>query len=78
MLKINIKDARIKLSHLIDQVELGQNIILSRRGKAVAQLSPIDDKERSLPSLSEFRASIHSSPEHLSDTVIKARQDERY
>lgn len=78
MLKINIRDARNKLSHLIDQVESGQQIILSRRGKAVAQLSPVSLKECYLPSLSQFRASIHTNSENLSDTVIKSRQEERY
>ena len=78
MLKINIRDARNKLSHLIDQVEGGQQIILSRRGKAVAQLSPVNIEERSLPSLSQFRASIHAKSDNLSDTVIKLRKEERY
>jgi prevent-host-death family protein len=78
MLKINIRDARNKLSHLIDQVERGQQVILSRHGKAVAQLSPVNLEERCLPSLSQFRASIHSNTENLSDTIIKSRQEERY
>lgn len=78
MLQINIRDARNKLSHLIDQVERGQQVILSRRGKAVAQLSPVNFEERCLPSLSKFRATIHSNSENLSDTVIKSRQEERY
>ncbi len=78
MLKINIRDARNRLSHLIDQVERGQQVILSRRGKAVAQLSPVNFEECYLPSLSQFRATIHTNSGNLSDTVIKSRQEVRY
>ena len=78
MLKINIRDARNTLSHLIDQVKRGQQVILSGRGKAVAQLSPVNFEEHCLSSLSQFRATIHSNSENLSDTVIKLSQEERY
>jgi prevent-host-death family protein len=36
-MEINVKDARSRLSELIDSVEDGNEIIINRRGKKVAQ-----------------------------------------
>jgi prevent-host-death family protein len=77
MLEVNVKEARSKLSTLLDRVERGEEIIIKRRGKKVALLvSP--EREKSLPSLKEFRASISPTGKPLSETVIDMRQEERY
>ena len=50
MLEVNVKEARSKLSILLDKVERGEEIIIKRRGKKVALLvSP--KREIALPSL---------------------------
>jgi prevent-host-death family protein len=36
MLEVNVKEARSKLSHLLDRVERGEKIIIKRRGKKLA------------------------------------------
>ena len=38
MLEVNVKEARSKLSLLLDRVERGEEIIIKRRGKKVALL----------------------------------------
>jgi prevent-host-death family protein len=77
MLEVNVKEARSKLSSLLDRVERGEEIIISRRGKKVALLvSP--EKKNTLPSLKEFRASISTTGKPLSNTVIDMRQEESY
>ena len=77
MLEVNVKEARSKLSSLLDRVERGEEIIISRRGKKVALLvSP--ERKNALPSLKDFRASISTSGKPLSETVIEIRQEERY
>jgi prevent-host-death family protein len=39
---IGVAEAKAKLSELVDQVERGGEVILSRYGKAVAKIVPID------------------------------------
>jgi len=77
MLEVNVKEARSKLSSLLDRVARGEEIIINRRGKKVALLvSP--ERKKALPSLKDFRASISTTGEPLSETVIDIRQEERY
>ena len=76
MLEVNVKEARSKLSILLDKVERGEEIIIKRRGKKVALLvSP--KRENALPSLKKFRASITTNGKSLSETVIDLRKEER-
>jgi prevent-host-death family protein len=77
MLEVNVKEARSKLSNLLDRVERGEEIIIKRRGRKVALLvSP--QREDALPSLKKFRASISATGKSLSETVIDQRKEERY
>ena len=77
MLEVNVKEARSKLSILLDRVERGEEIIIKRRGKKVALLvSP--KRGNALPSLKKFRASISAAGKSLSKTVIDLRKEERY
>ena len=77
MLEVNVKEARSKLSILLDRVQRGEEIIIKRRGKKVALLvSP--KSENALPSLKKFRASISVTGKSLSETVIDLRKEERY
>lgn len=77
-MEINVKDARSKLSSLLDQVEDGGEVIIRRRGKEVARLVPPQGQANLLPSLKDFRASIRISGESLRDAVIRGREEERY
>ncbi|MBN1665107.1 MAG: type II toxin-antitoxin system prevent-host-death family antitoxin [Deltaproteobacteria bacterium] len=77
-MEVNIKEARGKFSALINQVEEGAEIILTRRGREVARLVPPPHKTKRLPSLKEFRKSIKVSGKPLSEAVIEGRKEERY
>lgn len=77
MLEINVKEARSCFSKLLNKVEQGQDIILTRRGKRIACIvSP--EKEGNLPSLKEFRRTLATPEKGLSATVITGRDEERY
>ncbi len=77
-MEINVKDARSRLRSLLDRVEVGDEVVILRRGKEVARLVPPEGEGKPLPSLKEFRASIRIIGEPLIDTVIQERQEERY
>jgi prevent-host-death family protein len=79
MLEIDLKELRTKLRLVIQQVEAGEEIRITRRGKEVARLVPPPvQTPPPLPDLTEFRASIKLRGEGLSETVIKARREARY
>ncbi len=77
-MEINAKEARGKLSSLLKRVEKGDEIVVVRRGKQVARLVPFRRKEKHLPQLREFRASIRVKGEPLSVAVLHGREEERY
>ncbi len=77
-MQINAKEARSKLSSLLKKVENGDEIVVLRRGRQVARLVPFRKKEKRLPPLREFRASIKIKGESLSVGVLRGREEERY
>ena len=77
-MEINAKEVRGKLSSLLKLVEKGGEIVVLRRGKQVARLVPFQRKEKYLPKLGEFRASIKVKGEHLSTVILHGRGEERY
>ena len=55
---IGIKQARQNLRSLIARVEHGEQITITRQGKAVAQLAPPHKVRKILPTLAEFRREL--------------------
>lgn len=73
MLEINVKEARINLSSILDRVEKGEEIVITRRGRRVARISNIDNKPSPLKSLKQFRNKISIKGTPLSQTIIDQR-----
>ncbi len=44
MVKVNIHDAKRNLSRLLEQVALGEEVVIARAGKPVARLVPYESK----------------------------------
>lgn len=77
-MEVNVKEARSKLSNLLDRTEKGEEIMIVRRGKKVARLVPVENSRRCLPDLSEFRRSMVIKGKSLGKTVLEERNQERY
>jgi prevent-host-death family protein len=77
-MNISVKEARSRFSAILSEVEEGNEIVIMRRGKAVARLVPCADNRRKLSSLKDFRATIQLKGEAMSETVIRNRSEERY
>jgi prevent-host-death family protein len=76
---VNIKEARKRLSELVDAAERGDSVVITRRGKEVARLVPPEAAGRAEPpDLSDFRSSIKMKGKRLSRVVIDMRAEERY
>jgi prevent-host-death family protein len=80
MLEIGLFEAKNKLSALIDQVEHGAEILITRRGKAVARLVPADpgfDREkakRAASGLREASKGIELRGLKIKDLINEGRQ----
>jgi len=78
MLEMNVKEARGNLSSILDRVEKGEEIIITRRGKRIARITNLDNKPTPLKSLKQFRDKFNAKGNSLSQTVIDQRDEERY
>lgn len=77
-MNVSVKEARSRFSSILNEAEEGKEIVIMRRGKAVARLVPCKVEKKKLPSLRDLRASIKAKGEPLSVTVMKNRNEERY
>lgn len=77
-MEINVKEARTKISSLLDRTQKGEEVVIVRRGKRVARLVPIDNINRRLPDLRTFRNSLSVKGGALSMAVIQGRSEDRY
>ena len=58
MVTVNLAHAKAHLSELLDGVEAGEEVVITRRGRPIAHLSPVAARKRPLRPLAEFRASM--------------------
>ena len=72
---VNLAQAKARLSELLDKVEAGQEVVITRRGKAVAHLSSAigPKKPLSLEELAGFRASMPPLRRPAAELLREAR-----
>jgi len=56
MVTISLARAKAHLSELLDKVEAGEEVVITRHGRPVAQLAPVGQRMQQLRSLAAFRA----------------------
>jgi prevent-host-death family protein len=56
MVTVNLAQAKAHLSELLDKVESGEDVVITRHGKPVAHLSALSQPRRPLRPLAAFRA----------------------
>lgn len=75
---VSIREARQHLSELVEAAERGESVIITRRGRRVARLAPVEREPRGgLPDLSEFRASLRVKGRRLTRELLAQRRQER-
>ncbi len=77
---IKLADAKAHLSELVDRVEAGDSIDITRRGKAVARLTAVS-KPRKPVDAAKLRALTTTMPAQIqtaADLVRSLRDDDRY
>jgi prevent-host-death family protein len=80
MHRINLADAKTRLSELIDRVEAGDSIDISRRGKPVARLTTVARPRQPIDAalLRSLTATMQPQTQSAADLVRSMRDGDRY
>ena len=73
-----LAEAMAQLSRLISLVEAGEEITITKRGRAVVKLVPSEPPRQQMPSLSEHRAQMTPQTESAGEFIRKLRDSDRY
>jgi prevent-host-death family protein len=76
---VSIAETKARLSAILGRVEQGQEVVVTRRGRPVARLLPMNrtPKPLNLNRLDTFRKRLPPASEPAAETVRRMR-DERY
>ena len=79
MVTVNLVQAKAHLSELLNKVEAGEEVIITRHGRAVAQLRPVSrqTKPLMLDDLAAFRATMPPLRRPSVELLREARDEER-
>jgi prevent-host-death family protein len=58
MVTVTLSEAKVQLSELLDRVEAGETVMITRRGQPVAQLCSLSAGKQPVRSLAAFRAKM--------------------
>jgi prevent-host-death family protein len=58
MTTVTLVEAKTRLSELLDRVEAGEAVVITRHGRPIASLSPVVQPKQPLRSLAAFRAKM--------------------
>ncbi len=77
MVTVNLAQAKARLSELLDKVEAGEEVVITRRGRAVAHISPAarPKKPLRLSELAEFRAAMPRLRRPSAELLREARDE---
>ncbi|MHB1343682.1 MAG: type II toxin-antitoxin system Phd/YefM family antitoxin [Thermoleophilia bacterium] len=78
MRKVSVREARAEMARLLEAVEAGEEVIITRRGDPVARLVGLDAEpahEIAFPSRSRLRESLPPSKQPSSRLVRELRKD---
>jgi prevent-host-death family protein len=77
MTVFSLADAKANLSRLIELVQAGEEVTITRRGRPVVRLVPPETEQR-LPDLSAFRADLPNQTIPAASFVRELRDADRY
>lgn len=78
MSTFTLAEAKAQLSRLVSMVESGEEITITKRGRAVVKLVPSDPPRQKVPSLAEHRAQMTPQTESAGEFIRRLRESDRY
>ena len=80
MRRVNLADAKAHLSELVERAAAGEAVCITRRGKAVAQITAVDTPRKRIDPTS-LRAMTDAMPpqrQSARDFIRRMRDDDRF
>ena len=77
MVQVTVAEAKTKLSSLLDAVEAGEAVVITRRGKPIAELVPRIHVRDLLPQLASLREALPEQQASGVETMRLLRDDSR-
>ena len=79
MKHIQSSDAKARFSELLDEVEKGETLIITRHGKPIAHLQPPDDvrRARARRAMEEIAAARKTAPRVTVEEILQWRDEGR-
>jgi prevent-host-death family protein len=56
MSTVTLTEAKTHISHLLNRVEAGEEVIITRRGLPIARITPVEKPKQAVKCLAEFRS----------------------
>lgn len=77
---VSLADAKARLSELIDRVEAGETVCITRRGKPIAQITWIEKPRKPIDveALRKLTAAMPVQTESAGDFIRRMRDEDRY
>ena len=75
---MSVREFRVQLGAAIRAAEEGEEVIITRRGAAVARLVAAGRRGPRVPDWSELRASVQVSGESALETLLRMRREDRF
>jgi len=77
---VSLADAKARLSELVDRAEAGDAVTITRRGKAVAQITAIKQPKKPIDSaaLIALTENMQFQEESSGDFIRRMRDENRY
>ncbi|MEE4359546.1 MAG: type II toxin-antitoxin system Phd/YefM family antitoxin [Desulfococcaceae bacterium] len=76
MKTIAFSDFRKKAAGFIDEVELGETLVLLRRGKPIAEIIPFSGRDKEMPSWKQTIRPLQMKGSDLSSAILEERRTE--
>jgi prevent-host-death family protein len=77
MRQVTVAEAKARLSSLLDAVEAGEAVVITRRGKPIAELVPRCSVRDLLPQLAALREALPEQQASGVETMRALRDDSR-
>lgn len=74
MTEIGAYEAKTHLSKLLDEVETGATIVITRNGRAVARLAPVTDAKEAAERILALRAQIPTGTLSMRTLIEEGRR----
>jgi prevent-host-death family protein len=78
MQTFTLAEAKAQLSRLVEMVEAGEDVTITKRGRPAVRIVPSTPPRQQLPSLAEFRARLPQQKQSAGEFIRELRDSDRY